>query len=133
MADAFDPSHLPARLDALEAAVRARSALVPRLGIVLGSGLGGLAELLEAPVAIPFAELPGWPSASAPGHAGRLLLGKLEGVPVACLQGRLHLYEGHLGASRGRARAAHGPARSDDAAAHQCRRAASTRPSRRAR
>ena len=46
------------------------------------------------PVAIPFAQLPGWPAASAPGHAGRLVLGRLEGVPVACLQGRLHMYEG---------------------------------------
>jgi purine-nucleoside phosphorylase len=83
------------RLDELEAAVRARTALVPRVGIVLGSGLGGLADALSEPVAIPFAELPGWPAASAPGHAGTLLLGELEGVPVACLKGRLHMYEGH--------------------------------------
>ena len=82
------------RLDALEAAVRDRSSLVPRLALVLGSGLGGLADTIEDPVAIPFAELPGWPAASAPGHSGRLLLGHLEGVPVACLQGRLHMYEG---------------------------------------
>lgn len=45
--------------------------------------------------AISFADLPGWPAASAPGHAGRLLLGTIEGVPVVCLQGRLHIYEGH--------------------------------------
>jgi inosine/guanosine/xanthosine phosphorylase family protein len=64
------------------------------VGLVLGSGLGGLADLVVEPVVIPFAELPGWPAASAPGHAGRLLLGHLEGVPVACLQGRLHMYEG---------------------------------------
>ena len=95
MPDAFEPSRLPARLDALEAAVRGRTDLVPRLGIVLGSGLGGLAGRLEAPVVIPFAELPGWPAASAPGHAGRLLLGEIGGVPVVCLQGRFHIYEGH--------------------------------------
>jgi purine-nucleoside phosphorylase len=83
------------RLDQLEPAVRARTALVPEVGIVLGSGLGGLADALTDAVAVPFAELPGWPAASAPGHAGRLLLGKLEGVPVVCLQGRLHLYEGN--------------------------------------
>jgi inosine/guanosine/xanthosine phosphorylase family protein len=83
------------RLDALEAAVRAHSDLRPRVGIVLGSGLGQLAEALHDTVAIPFAELPGWPPASAPGHAGRLLLGRLEGIPVVMLQGRLHLYEGH--------------------------------------
>ena len=89
------PLDQPARLDALEAAVRARSALVPRIGIVLGSGLGGLADDLEEPVAIPFADLPGWPAATAPGHAGRLLLGHLAGTPVAMLQGRFHLYEGN--------------------------------------
>jgi purine-nucleoside phosphorylase len=83
------------RLDALERAVRERTDLVPKLGIVLGSGLGTLAGELEAAVAIPFADLPGWPAASAPGHAGRLLFGTLEGLPVVSLQGRLHLYEGH--------------------------------------
>jgi purine-nucleoside phosphorylase len=62
---------------------------------VLGSGLGGLADRLEGAVAIPFADLPGWPAATAPGHAGRLVLGRLEGVPVVALQGRFHLYEGH--------------------------------------
>jgi purine-nucleoside phosphorylase len=89
------PAQQRVRLDALEAAVRARSDLVPHAGIVLGSGLGALADELQDPVAIPFAELPGWPAASAPGHAGRLLLGRLEEVPVVLLQGRLHLYEGH--------------------------------------
>jgi purine-nucleoside phosphorylase len=89
------PAEQPARLAALEAAVRARTNLVPRVGIVLGSGLGGLADALTEPVAIPFAELPGWPAATAPGHLGRLLLGKLEGVPVVMLQGRFHLYEGN--------------------------------------
>ena len=92
---ALSPLDLPSRLDALEVAVRARTRLVPRIGLVLGSGLGGLAREVDDPVAIPFADLPGWPAASAPGHAGRLLLGTLAGVPVACLQGRLHLYEGH--------------------------------------
>jgi purine nucleoside phosphorylase I, inosine and guanosine-specific len=89
------PADQPARLDALEAAVRARTDLVPEIGIVLGSGLGGLADDLEDAVAIPFAELPGWPAATAPGHVGRLLLGKLAGRPVAMLQGRFHLYEGN--------------------------------------
>ena len=89
------PSEQPARLDALEAAVRDRSELVPEVGIVLGSGLGGLAEQLQDAVTIPFAELPGWPAATAPGHVGRLLLGRLAGRPVAMLQGRFHLYEGN--------------------------------------
>ncbi len=89
------PAELPGRLDALEAAVRARTALVPRVGLVLGSGLGGLADDVSVDAAIPFADLPGWPAATAPGHAGRLLLGHLDGVPVVALQGRLHLYEGN--------------------------------------
>jgi purine-nucleoside phosphorylase len=89
------PVEQPARLAALEAAVRARTDLVPEVGIVLGSGLGGLAADLVDPVAIPFADLPGWPAATAPGHVGRLLIGRLEGVPVAMLQGRFHLYEGN--------------------------------------
>jgi purine-nucleoside phosphorylase len=89
------PAEQSARIDALEAAVRARSDLVPQVGIVLGSGLGGLADDLEDAVAIPFADLPGWPAATAPGHVGRLLLGRLGGTPVVMLQGRFHLYEGN--------------------------------------
>lgn len=83
------------RMDELEHAVRLRTDLVPQVGIVLGSGLGPLADSLEDAIAIPFADLPGWPPPTAPGHAGRLLLGTIDGVPVVCLQGRLHLYEGH--------------------------------------
>ncbi|HEY7599923.1 MAG TPA: purine-nucleoside phosphorylase [Candidatus Limnocylindrales bacterium] len=83
------------RLAVLEAAVRDRSSLAPQLGIVLGSGLGALADELTDAAAIPFADMPGWPAASAPGHAGRLILGRLDGLPVACLAGRLHMYEGH--------------------------------------
>ena len=91
----ISPRDQPARLDALEAAVRARTDLIPEIGIVLGSGLGGLADDLEDPVAVPFSDLPGWPAATAPGHAGRLLLGRLGGRPVVMLQGRFHLYEGN--------------------------------------
>jgi purine-nucleoside phosphorylase len=80
------PIEQPARLAVLVAAVRARTVLAPEVGIVLGSGLGGLADAVQNPVTIPFAELPGWPAATAPGHAGR---------PVVMLQGRFHLYEGY--------------------------------------
>jgi len=89
------PAEQPARLAALVDAVRTRASLVPRVGLVLGSGLGGLADAIEDAIAIPFEELPGWPVATAPGHAGRLLLGNLGGVPVVALQGRFHLYEGN--------------------------------------
>jgi purine-nucleoside phosphorylase len=82
------------RLDVLERHVRRVSDLRPRLGMVLGSGLGDLADGIDDVRAIPFDEMPGWPPPSAPGHSGRLLLGSLRGMPVACLQGRLHMYEG---------------------------------------
>ncbi|CAN5469053.1 purine-nucleoside phosphorylase [soil metagenome] len=89
------PVEQPARIAALAAAVRARTDLVPDVGIVLGSGLGSLADDLEDAVAIPFSELPGWPDATAPGHLGRLIVGRLGGRPVIMLQGRFHLYEGN--------------------------------------
>jgi xanthosine phosphorylase len=68
--------------------------LVPRLGIVLGSGLGAVADAVADAVEIPYGELPGFPPAGVAGHAGRLVLGRLRGLPVACLQGRRHVYEG---------------------------------------
>ena len=75
--------------------IRARlPGFVPRVGLVLGSGLGAIAEAIEDAVAIDYAGLPGFPRPSIEGHAGRLVLGRLAGVPVACLQGRVHLYEG---------------------------------------
>ena len=89
------PADQPARLDALEAAVRARTDLRPVAGVVLGSGLGGLADEVADPVAIPFEDLPGWPAATAPGHVGRLLLGRIANTPVVMLQGRFHMYEGN--------------------------------------
>jgi purine-nucleoside phosphorylase len=89
------PADQAERLAALVAAVRDRTDLVPDIGIVLGSGLGGLADELADPVTIPFDALPGWPAATAPGHIGRLLLGRLGGRPVVLLQGRFHLYEGN--------------------------------------
>ncbi|MGH2474557.1 MAG: purine-nucleoside phosphorylase, partial [Candidatus Limnocylindrales bacterium] len=89
------PADQPARIAALVAAVRTRTDLVPEVGIVLGSGLGGLADDLEDAVAIPFDALPGWPAATAPGHVGRLLLGRLGGRIVVILQGRFHVYEGN--------------------------------------
>jgi purine-nucleoside phosphorylase len=81
-------------LDDAVAAVRAHSAVRPRVGVVLGSGLGGFAEAVEGAVELPYAEIPGWPLSTAVGHAGTLVLGELAGVPVAVMKGRAHLYEG---------------------------------------
>jgi xanthosine phosphorylase len=74
-------------------ATRARG-FVPRVGLILGSGLAPLADAIAAPVAIDYGELPGFPVPSVEGHVGRLVLGQLGGQPVACLQGRVHVYEG---------------------------------------
>ncbi len=77
------------------AAVRCRTDFTPRVALVLGSGLGGFADELRKTAEIPYEELPGFPRSTAPGHAGRLVLGYVEDVPVAVLQGRVHLYEGY--------------------------------------
>src|SRR5579871_2887804 len=66
----------------------------PRVGIVLGSGLGAVADAVQNPVVVSYADLPGFPRPSVEGHAGRLVRGFIGGVPVAVLQGRAHLYEG---------------------------------------
>ena len=65
------------------------------IGIILGSGLGGLGEQLSNATAIPYNNIPDWAASSAPGHAGKLMIGELGGQRVLCMQGRLHLYEGH--------------------------------------
>jgi xanthosine phosphorylase len=76
--------------------IRARAGWrAPRLGIVLGSGLGSLADLLVDAIAIPYSAIPGFPGSTVAGHAGRFVVGELDGVMVACMQGRFHLYEGH--------------------------------------
>jgi purine-nucleoside phosphorylase len=62
---------------------------------VLGSGLGAFAEQLEEKTAIPFAEIPHFPQSTVPGHSGKLVIGKVAGVPVAVMQGRVHAYEGY--------------------------------------
>ncbi len=77
-------------------AIRARIGdATPVAAIVLGSGLGGLADEIESPRSIPYRDVPGFPSATVAGHAGKLISGSLRGVPVLALAGRFHLYEGH--------------------------------------
>jgi len=72
----------------------ARPGWTPEAGLVLGSGLGDLADAVEDQVSIDYKKIPGFPTSSVPGHAGRLVTGTMEGVRVAAMQGRVHLYEG---------------------------------------
>ncbi|HYP77641.1 MAG TPA: purine-nucleoside phosphorylase [Polyangiaceae bacterium] len=77
------------------ALVAERAGVRPRIGVVLGSGLGAFADQLSGGVRIPYAEIPEMPRSSVVGHAGNLCMGSLGSVPVACLQGRAHVYEGN--------------------------------------
>ena len=80
--------------DELGAALDGAGAPRPEVALVLGSGLGALADTLEDARAVPFTELPSMPASTVPGHAGRFVAGLVGGVPVLCQQGRVHLYEG---------------------------------------
>ncbi len=82
-------------IDGAVAAVRRHTALVPEIGIILGTGLGGLAEVIEVESAVPYDTIPGFPISTVESHAGRLLLGRLAGRPVVAMQGRFHRYEGY--------------------------------------
>jgi len=81
--------------DELGGAIDERGVARPEVALVLGSGLGAFADSIEGGVAIEFGELPSMSRSTVPGHAGRFVLGEVEGVPVICQQGRVHLYEGH--------------------------------------
>jgi purine-nucleoside phosphorylase len=76
-------------------AIRATSGFHPELGIVLGTGLGALAAEIEVETSIPYEEIPGFPRSTVESHAGRLILGTLEGVSVVAMEGRFHRYEGY--------------------------------------
>ena len=83
--------------DVKEAAdtIRSRVSELPRIGVVLGSGLGDFAGSLGSPVSMPYAELPHWPASRVIGHEGRLVVGSVKGRTIAALAGRCHAYEGH--------------------------------------
>lgn len=88
--------NLVARLDACAGVIRAKvSGFTPKLGVILGSGLGAFADSLERAVALDYAELPDFPTSSVHGHAGRLVLGYRGQVPIVAMQGRVHFYEGY--------------------------------------
>ncbi|MEZ4268803.1 MAG: purine-nucleoside phosphorylase [Myxococcota bacterium] len=90
-----EPIDIIARLDGARAAVHARCAETPVLGIVAGSGLGAIGELVSDAVAIPYTDIPGMPMPTVIGHAGELRCGSIGGLRVAVLSGRIHRYEGH--------------------------------------
>lgn len=83
------------QMDEAAAYIRERISVQPQVAIILGSGLGGLAEMVEEATVIPFHEIPYWVTSSIEGHKNRLVIGLLEGTPVLVMQGRIHYYEGH--------------------------------------
>ena len=83
------------RADSAAAFILSQTKLRPRIGLVLGSGLGSFADDLAEAVRIPYAQIPSFPRSTAIGHAGQLVIGKSGDVPVAVMQGRVHLYEGY--------------------------------------
>lgn len=83
------------QIDEAADAIRAQLTHQPTIGLILGSGLGGLAEAAEAPESIPYPEIPHWPVSTVWGHSGQLVVGKLEGQTVLIMQGRAHFYEGY--------------------------------------
>lgn len=88
-------SELFTRAESAAAFVNSQTALRPQIGLVLGSGLGAFADDLEDATRIPYAQIPTFPHSTAIGHAGQLVIGKSGDVPVAVMQGRVHLYEGY--------------------------------------
>ncbi len=82
-------------IDDAVGAIKKTTSLEPTIGMILGSGLGPLAEAIEGAEHIAVNAIPGWPVSTVEGHSGKLVFGHLEGVPVLVLQGRAHYYEGH--------------------------------------
>jgi purine-nucleoside phosphorylase len=80
---------------AAAAFVRHEADRMPSLALILGTGLGGLAEAIDADVVVPYDDIPHMPSSTVQSHDGRLIIGTLNGTPVVALQGRMHLYEGY--------------------------------------
>ncbi|HET6974305.1 MAG TPA: purine-nucleoside phosphorylase [Pyrinomonadaceae bacterium] len=95
MAEGVAGTSLYERAEHAARIVRARTKLEPRIAIVLGSGLGGFADEFDEAVGVPYEEIPGFSRSTAQGHAGRLVIGKVDEVPVMAMQGRVHYYEGY--------------------------------------
>lgn len=84
-----------AEIDEIAEVVRQRIHCQPKIALILGSGLGGLAAAVENPTVVPYGELPNWPVSTVIGHEGSLVVGKLQGQDVIVMQGRVHYYEGY--------------------------------------
>lgn len=82
-------------MDRIADEIRSRISVQPTIGLILGSGLGPLSESIQDPTIIPYHDLPGWPLSTVEGHAGELIIGKLEGKDVLVMNGRIHFYEGY--------------------------------------
>jgi len=95
MAEGVAGTGLYERAEHAARVIRARTKLEPRIALVLGSGLGGFADEFDEAVGIPYEEIPGFKTSNAQGHAGRLVIGKVDEVPVVAMQGRVHYYEGY--------------------------------------
>lgn len=91
----LDPEALRRHVAEAADAIRPHLTETPRLGLILGTGLGRLAEAIEPDAVLPYGDLPHFPLSTVESHEGRLLVGRLEGVPVVAMQGRFHLYEGY--------------------------------------
>ncbi len=83
------------QIDEAADVIRERISVQPRVGMILGSGLGSLAEAVEGAVILPYGEIPGWPVSTVEGHQGQLVIGALENQNVLIMQGRSHFYEGY--------------------------------------
>lgn len=83
------------KIDEAVSFIRSRSAIQPRVGVILGSGLGDVVDAIETEVAIPYSEIPGAVASTVAGHSGRMILGHARKVPVVVMQGRVHFYEGY--------------------------------------
>jgi purine-nucleoside phosphorylase len=83
------------RIRAASQTIRTRSKLTPRVAVILGTGLGALADEIDAETSIPYEDIPGFPLPTVESHSGRLLMGHLAGQPVVAMQGRFHRYEGY--------------------------------------
>jgi len=82
-------------IDRVAGVIRSKVKHQPRIGLILGTGLGGLADAIQQPTIFPYSDLQGWPVSTVQGHAGRLVVGELDGQALLVMQGRIHYYEGY--------------------------------------